>query len=428
MADAHIISAHISNARPHALAALTRYFKSLDFAEDAFQDACLRALQNWPEKGIPRDPAAWLILTGRNAGLDILRSAHVRKTSPLSKGGQDIDVSAALNEAENIEDQYISNLDLATYRDDILRLLFLCCQDALSDREQLILALKIVVGLSVSEIARAFLIKPKAMEQRITRAKKKAQACATTLDTPSRQQRLERVNAVSTMIYLLFNEGYSAHSGEQHIKQNLCEEAIRLARLLLQLFPSQSEVMGLLALCLLHHARSPARIDNEGNLIPLDEQDRSLWQQDFIAEGRILVEKALRRGTPGPYQIQAAISAVHCAAQHAEETDWHEIERLYGALEIIRPSPIVSLNKAVALSKTQGAKKALEHLSLLAKDLDQYLHYHTARAALYQECARYDDAVEAYQRALGLNPTEAERVFIQEKIEKNQKSMPDLSE
>ena len=307
------------------MAALTRYFKNVDLAEDAYQDACMRALNSWRQKGVPKDPTAWLILVGRNAGIDALRRRETERTVADGLGVE--------TDLGDIEADYAEAIDTSDYRDDVLRLLFMCCHDELPVRDQLALALKIVVGFSVDEIARAFLVKPKSMEQRITRAKKKAASVATSLETPSPQERANRLNAVLVMLYLLFNEGYASHGGPDHIRKSLCQEAIRLTRLLLQLFPAQPEVMGLLALCLLHDARRSARQDVTETLVPLDDQDRSLWDRSQIAEGQVLVEKALRRGRPGAFQIQAAIAAVHCAAPNAEATDWAEIERLYLALE-----------------------------------------------------------------------------------------------
>ena len=301
-------------------------------------------------------------------------------------------------------------------RDDVLRLMFMCCHPDLPAQDQLALALKIIVGFPVDRIARALVVRPKAMEQRITRAKKKAAATAAQLDTPTLRERHERLNAVSTMVYLLFNEGYSAGGGDRHIRDELCEEAIRLARLLLELFPSQPEVMGLLSLCLLQHSRRAARIDAGGELVPLAEQDRNLWDREAIAEGEVLLEKALRRGRPGAYQIQAAIAATHCHAGSDTETDWREIAALYGALEALHPTPVIALNRAVAVARTEGEAAALAIIEPLAGDLDGYLHFQTTRASMLAAVGRQAEARKAYERALELQPTAAERNHIEGKM------------
>ncbi len=368
----------------------------------------MRAVKAWASNGVPKDPTAWLILVGRNAGVDALRRRETQRTV--------IEGSGIESDLGDVEAEYADAIDMSDYRDDVLRLLFMCCHDELSVQDQLALALKVVVGFSVDEIARAFLVKPKSMEQRITRAKKKAAAVAAALETPSPQERANRLNAVLVMLYLLFNEGYSSHSGSDHIRPALCQEAIRLTRLLLQLFPAQPEVMGLLALCLLHNARSSARQDASETLVPLDGQDRSLWDRSAIAEGQVLVEKALRRGRPGAFQIQAAIAAVHCAAPSPEVTDWSEIERLYRVLEQVQPSPVVTLNRLVAVSKVRGAAEALKGMESLTPELQGYLYFHSTAAAFYAELGDETGAREAYKKALSLGPSDAERAFIQARL------------
>jgi len=408
MTSSQAFSRHFVSARPRAMAALTRYFRTVDLAEDAYQDACMRAVKSWPSKGVPKDPTAWLIMVGRNAGIDALRRRETERTA--------INDSVADPDLGDVEADYADAIDTSDYRDDVLRLLFMCCHDELSVQDQLALALKIVVGFSVDEIALAFLVKPKSMEQRITRAKKKAASVVTALETPSPQERAERLNAVLVMLYLLFNEGYSSHGGGDHIRKALCHEAIRLTRLLLTLFPAQPEVMGLLALCLLHDARSPARQDATDTLIPLDEQDRRLWDRSGIAEGQVLVEKALRRGRPGAFQIQAAIVAVHCAAPSASETDWAEIERLYCALEKVQPSPVVTLNRLVAVSKVDGPHAALEGMEGLAADLEDYLYFHSTSAAFQAELGNDGAARAGYEKALSLGPSDAEKAYIEGRL------------
>lgn len=402
------IAAHFAMARPRVLAALTRRFASLDLAEEAYQEACVRALERWPTGGVPRDPAAWLLQVGRNSTIDRLRrDKRMDFRNELPEAAQDgTDVEAVLAE----------QIDTAELRDDVLRLMFMCCHPDLNMQDQLALALKVIGGFSTGKIARAFVVRPKAMEQRITRAKKKAGALVTHLETPTLQERSARLDAVCVMAYLLFNEGYSATGGDVQIRSELCEEAIRLVRLLLSLFPQQAEVMGLLALCLFQHSRRLARIGDDNSLVPLDKQDRTLWNQEEIAEARVLLEKALRHGRAGPYQIQAAIAAVHCAAETAANTDWAEIEKLYGVLEQVQPSPIVSLNRAVALSKVKDAKAGLDHLATLAPSLDNYLYFHTSRASLLQDDGHWEAAIKSYEQALTLGPTGQEAEHIAEQI------------
>ncbi len=402
-----MIGAQLAAARPRVVAALSRSFRSLDLAEDGFQEASLRALDRWPQQGTPRDPTAWLIRTGRNLTIDRLR-----------KYGRETELPGDLAQwrASDDEARLAEAIDRGEMRDDVLRLLFLCCHDELPPQDQLALALKVVAGFSVDEIARAFLVRPKAMEQRITRAKKKAAATLKGLETPSRTERLERLQAVSTMVYLLFNEGYAARGGDRHLRLEVAEEAVRLARLLVELFPGQPEQLGLLALCLLHHSRRQARLDDQEHLIPLDQQDRFSWDRAMIDEGRILIEKALRKGSPGPFQIQAAIAALHCAAETTEETDWLQIDLLYRALEEMQPSPVVSLNRAVVVSKVEGPQAALRLLDPLAGPLDHYLYYHSTRGALLADLAHESEAATAYRRALELGPSRPERSYLESRL------------
>jgi RNA polymerase sigma-70 factor (ECF subfamily) len=294
----------VKAARPQALGALLRYFRDLDIAEEAFQEACLRALTSWPRSGRPQDPAAWLIRVGRNAAID-----ELRRRKPLEALPDDFAATAATPGPT-----FAEALDDAVYRDDILRLLFTCCHPDLPAEQQIALALRIVSGLSVVEIARAFLISESAAEQRITRAKRRVADAGLPFETPGPAERALRVTTVAAMLYLLFNEGYSASGGALHMRLPLCEEAIRLARLLLRLFPEDREVMGLTALLLLQHARAAARLDPDQAIVPLEDQDRGLWDREIIAEALVLVDKALRHRQAGPFQLQAAIAAVHTRA------------------------------------------------------------------------------------------------------------------
>jgi RNA polymerase sigma-70 factor (ECF subfamily) len=397
------IDAALTGARPQALGALLRYFRDLDQAEEAFQEACLRALKTWPVNGPPRDPAAWLILVGRNVALDDVRRRSKSQALPPDE---------LISDLEDAEADLVERLDSAHYRDDVLRLLFICCHPDLPATQQIALALRIVSGLSVKEIARAFLVSESAMEQRITRAKRHVAAAETPYETPGAVERASRLATVAAMIYLLFNEGYSASGGTAHIRVSLCEEATRLARMLLRLFPSESEIMGLTALCLLQHARTPARLDADGCIVLLEDQDRSLWNRDMIAEGLVLVDKALRHRQPGPYQVQAALAGVHAQAARPADTDWEAIDRLYGVLETLQPSPVITLNRAVAVAKLRGPAAALAMIEPLAERLSGYFHFFGVKGAMLMQLGRADEARIAFDRAIALANTPAEAAHI----------------
>jgi RNA polymerase sigma-70 factor (ECF subfamily) len=403
------LDAALTSARPQVIAALLRYFRNLDTAEEAFQEASLRALKNWPVNGPPRDPAAWLIFVGRNFALDQTR----RRSKDQALASDDL-----ISDLEDTETELVERLDNSHYRDDLLRLLFICCHPELPATQQVALALRIVCGLSVREIARAFLVTESAMEQRLTRAKRVVTAAEVPFEAPGAVERAERLVTVASMIYLLFNEGYSASGGEAHIRASLCEEAIRLGRLLLRLFPSEPEVMGLAALMLFQHARTAARLDADGNIVLLDDQDRGLWNQVSISEGHALIEKALRAGQPGPYQLQAAIAGVHAHARRAEETDWAEIDLLYASLENIQPSPVVTLNRAVAVSKVRGPDAALAMIEPLEKPLASYFHFYGLKGGLLMQLGRNEAARVAFDRAISLANTAAEAAHIRLHIDR----------
>jgi RNA polymerase sigma-70 factor, ECF subfamily len=409
MSELAWIDAALTAARPQAVAALLRYFRDLDLAEEAFQDASLRALKSWPEKGPPRDPAAWLILVGRNAALDGVR----RRSRDVA-----LPPEAVLSDLEDAEADMAERLDGGHYRDDVLRLLFICCQPDLPKTQQIALALRIVSGLTVEEIASAFLVGEAAMEQRITRAKRKVAAANVPFEAPGPIERAERLGCVAAMIYLVFNEGYSASGGEATLRAPLCEEAIRLGRLLLRLFQTEPEVMGLLALMLLHHARAVARFDAAGEIVLLDDQDRSLWDDAMIAEGLALVDKAVRRRSPGPYQVQAAIAALHDRAARPQDTDWAEIDQLYATLERLTPSPVVTLNRAVAVNKVAGAQAALQLLEPLGERLDGYFYFHGVRGQFLKALGRDPEAREAFDRAIALANTPAEAAHIRMQLDR----------
>jgi len=403
------IDTALTSARPRAIGALLRYFRDLDRAEEAYQEACLRALRTWPVKGPPRDPVAWLTLVGRNAALDDVRRSSKSQALPPDE---------VISNLDDAEADLAERLDSAHYRDDILRLLFICCHPGLPATQQIALALRIVSGLTVKEIARAFLVSESAMEQRITRAKRRVAAAEVPFETPGAVERAERLAAVAAMVYLLFNEGYAASGGTAHLRVALCEEAIRLARMLLRLFPGEPEIMGLAALLLLQHARAPARLDSDGGIVLLDDQDRSLWSRDMIAEGLALVDKALRHRHPGPYQVQAAIAALHARAARPEDTDWAEIDQLYATLERLQPSPVVTLNRAVAVAKLRGPEAALAVITPLAEPLAGYFHFFGVKGALLMQLGRAEEARVAFDRAIALARTPAEAAHVRQHLDR----------
>ena len=409
------IGSLLQAARPQVVGALLRNFRDLDQAEEAFQEAGLRALKHWPVNGPPRDPAAWLIMVGRNAAIDAVRKRA--RTDPLPE-------EELISDLDDAEQVVAEQLDKSHYRDDVLRLLFTCCQRDLPATQQIALALRVVSGLTVTEIARAFLVSEVAMEQRITRAKRRIAGANLPFTTPDAIARSERAAAVAAMIYLLFNEGYSASGGTAQIRAPLCEEAIRLARLLLRLFPAEPEIMGLTALLLLQHARTPARLDTDGAIVLLEDQDRDKWDRDRIAEGHALLQKALRHRRPGPYQAQAAIAGVHAHAARAENTDWSEIDRHYALLEQLQPSPVVTLNRAVAVAKLHGANAALDLIVPLADSLSGYFHFFGVKGALLQRLGRADEARVAFDRAIALAHTPAEAAHIRQRLDQLMRASP----
>ncbi len=396
--------------RPRAMAALTRLFRDLDMAEEAFSDACLKALEVWPKDGAPRDPLAWLLTTARNSGLDHVRKSQ-RRAAILSR------------HAEEFQPMPAETPDPDELRDDVLRLLFICCHPDLDRRDQIAIALRVVLGLSVDQIASGFLIKPKTMEQRITRAKKKIASSTVAFETPSPAERGARLGEVSLMIYLMFSEGWSTSTGPDQIKLTLCEEAIRLARLLAALFPAMGEQAALLALLLFQHARRRARIDVDGKLVALDDQDRSLWDRADIAEATGLLQKAQRTGHHGVYIIQAAIAATHARAASVSDTDWASIESHYAALYALQPTPVVRLNQIAAQAKLHGPHYALEAMEPLAQDLSNYRWFHAMRGGLLQETGDHHTAIAAFETVMALNPTAPERIAITEKISFSQDSL-----
>lgn len=409
MNDIGWIDGVLGAARPQAVGALLRYFRDLDLAEEAFQEACLRALKTWPQNGPPRDPAAWLIFVGRNAAMDDVRRRA--KQEPLPD-------ESALSDLDDAEGAMAERLDSSHYRDDILRLLFICSHPELPATQQIALALRIVCGLTVSRIARAFLVTEAAMEQRITRAKARVAKAQVPFETPGAPERAERLGVVAAMIYLLFNEGYSSRSEEAAQRLELAEEGIRLVRLLLRGFPTEPEVMGLAALMLLQQARVAARFDAAGTIVLLEDQDRSRWNRPQIAEGLALIDKAVRHRRPGPYQIQAAIAALHARAVRASDTDWAQIDLLYANLERLQPSPVVTLNRAVAVSKVRGPAAALALIEPLEARLDNYFYFHGVRGALLDQLGRAQEAHDCFGRAITLANSPAEAAHIRQHLDR----------
>ena len=407
MTDIAWIHGALTGARPQAIGALLRYFRDMDRAEEAFQEACLRALKSWPQNGPPRDPTAWLILVGRNAALDGVRKQARNAELPPDEQISDLD---------DVEAPLVERLDSSQYRDDVLRLLFVCCHPDLPATQQIALALRIVSGLTVPQIARAFLVSETAMEQRITRAKSRVAKADVPFEAPGPVERSERLGVVAAMIYLLFNEGYSAGNDPERV--HLCDEAIRLARLLLRLFQTEPEMMGLTALMLLQQARLPARFDTDGEAVLLEDQDRGLWDKRLTSEGLALIDKAMRHNRPGPYQVQAAIAAVHARSLTADATDWANIDHLYAVLERMQPSPVVTLNRAVAVGKVQGPAAALEMIAPLEERLSGYFHFFGARGAFLLQLGRHDEARADFDRAIALAGTPAEAAHIRRHLDR----------
>jgi RNA polymerase sigma-70 factor (ECF subfamily) len=321
-----------------------------------------------------------------------------------------------LSDLDDVETSLAERLDNAQYCDDVLRLLFICCHPDLPTTQQLALALRVVSGLTVPEIARAFLVGEAAMEQRITRAKAKVAATATRFETPDPVERSQRIAAVMAMIYLVFNQGYSVESGAP--RAALAPEAIRLGRLLLRLFPTEPEVMGLTALMLIQHARLRARFDAAGEAVLLEDQDRTLWDREQIAEGLALVDKAMRHCQTGPYQIQAAIAALHARAARPQDTDWSEIDQLYAALERMQPSPVITLNRSVAVAKLDGPASALAMIDPLSERLASYFHFHGARGAYLLQLGKVEEAHRAFDRAIALADSPAQAAHIRAHLDR----------
>ncbi|MFI6291816.1 RNA polymerase sigma factor [Nonomuraea sp. NPDC050790] len=380
-----------------AVAVLVRAFGDIDLAEEAVQDAFATALRRWPEDGPPPSPAGWIITTARNRAVDRLRKESTR---------QERHVQAALLLAREEPPA-----EEGPVRDERLRLIFTCCHPALARNAQVALTLRLLGGLTTTEIAAAFLVPEPTMAQRLVRAKGKIRDARIPYRVPKESDLPDRLRSVLAVVYLIFNAGYTAGSGEHLVREDLCAEAIRLGRLLATLMPDEPEVVGLLALMLLIEARRAGRTGESGELVPLAEQDRARWNRALLEEGRELVRRCLRRGSPGPYQIQAAINAVHSDPPPA---DWAQILTLYDQLAALTPTPVVALNRAVALAEVRGPAAALPLVEALA--LEGYHVYHAVRADLLRRLGRNAEAARAYERAIALTGNAAERAFLRGRL------------